>query len=499
MSRRVNQTFNCQPLEALTRQLLYAPPEKRAEQVARLELLHDEIDPGATYPLDYVIYRITRFRRTDEGGSVLLVGEAALPDLRLMIDALSRSIELPIDAEPGTLTTEELATKLNVSTKTLARWRQAGLRWRWVVPRGGGRKTVAFTPRAVERFIARNADRVEKASQFSQMTPEDRQKLIDRARRIAQGRDVTLNQVAAHLARKTGRALETIRQLLEAHDRDNPQHRIFDDQGPLTPRQKRIISRAYRMGVGVGRIAERFGRSRATIYRVINDKRAAAARRMRLSYVESPTFSRPDADEVLLQHELEPYPANRPRTVSAVPVDDLPAPLRPLYRQPQIEEDRQRSLFVRFNYLKYKAAKVRDGLDRYEPRATDLDTFETCIRQARQIRDLLVKANLPTVLSVAKRQMIGSADRSTNRLLLLLELGVPVLIEAVDAFNPSRSQTFTSFLTNRLMQHFVAVQATEGRAARRMPAELLLRRMLDQANESGVTLSLDETRVPDIE
>src|SRR5690606_14602672 len=161
--------------------------------------------------------------------------------------------------------------------------------------RGGGRKTVAFTPRAVERFIARNADRVEKASQFSQMTPEDRQKLIDRARRIAQGRDVTLNQVAARLARKPRPALEANPDPLEAHDRDNPQHRIFDDQGPLTPRQKRIISRAYRMGVGVGRIAERFGRSRATIYRVINDKRAAAARRMRLSYVESPTFSRPDA------------------------------------------------------------------------------------------------------------------------------------------------------------------------------------------------------------
>lgn len=496
MSRRPQQSFRCEPLAELTRQLLMAPPERRAEQVPRIEQLHDEIDQSASYPLDYLAYRITRFRREGDA-SLVLVGEAVLPDLRLMIDALSRSIDLPIDSAPGTLTVEDLATKLNVSTKTITRWRQAGLRWRWVVPTLGGRKTVALTPQAVERFSAVNKERVEKASQFSQMTPDDRRKLIDRARRIATGRDVSLNQVAAHLSRRTGRALETIRQLLEAHDRDNPQRRIFQDDGPISPQQKRLIARAYRMGVSVGKMSQRFGRSRATIYRVINEKRAATARRLPLHYVESPTFGRPDADEVILRGDLEPYPANRPRHVSAVPVDDLPQPLRPLYRQPMIDDVRQRSLFVRFNYLKFKAAMIRDGLDRYEPRAADLDAFEKCIKQARQIRDLLVKANLPTVLSVAKRQLIGSPERTTNRLLQLLELGVPVLIAAVDEYQASRSQTFSSFLTNRLMQHFVAVQVNGGRAHRRLSAEQLLRRMVDQANESGVVLSLDETRLGD--
>lgn len=492
MPRRSEEAFRCAPLGSLARQLLFAPPEKRVEQVARVEALHDEIAPAATYPVEFIIYRITRYR-AEGTDSVLLVGEAVLPDLRLMIDTLSRSIDLPIDAEPGTLTAEELAVKLNVSTKTITRWRRAGLRWRWVLPRGGGRKVVGFTPEAVRRFILANRERVERASAFTQMEPGERKRLLDRAHRIARGRDVSLHQVASHLAKRTGRAVETLRQLLEAHDRDQPEDRIFNEDAPLAARQKRIIARAHRMGVSVSKIAAHFGRTRSTIYRVINERRAAAARRLRLTVVESPTFERPDADEVLLRGQAEAFPEGKPRTVSAVPVDDLPEPLRPLYRQPQIPDERQRSLFVRYNYLKHKAAKLRDGLDRYDPRAADLEAFESTIRQARHVRDLLVKANLPVVLSVAKRQMLGQPERTIAQLLQLLELGVPVLITAVEEYNAGRSQRFDSFLTNRLLRHFVAVQSGTGKAVRRLTAEQLLKRMIDQADASGVRLALDET------
>jgi hypothetical protein len=493
---RQRDAFNCEPLAALARQLLYAPHDKRLEQVPRIEQLHDEIDPAATYPVDYFVYRITRFRRADEGNSVLLVGEAAMPDLRLMIDKLTRELTLRITDEPGTLTVDDLALKMNVSTKTIARWRHAGLRWRWVVSRSGTRRVIAFTPRAVERFIAEQGDRVERASRFTQIPAADRHRLLERAAAVAAsfGEDTTLNRVASELALESGRALETMRQLLERHERERlsaGQPPLFTAASPLTPQQKRLIARAHRMGVGVQKMVERFRRSRATIYRVIHERRAAAARRMRLEWTPNPNFTRDDADTVILRGEVEAYPANRPRGVPTVAVDDLPEPLRPLYRQPPIPDDRQRSLFVRFNYLKFKAARIRDDLDRYEPRAAELDAFDACIRDARAIRDLLVKANLPAVLSLAKRQMIGDRDRSTHRLLQLLELGVPVLIESVEQYNPARPQPFDSFLSNRLMKHFVAVQATGGRAARRIPADLLLKRMLDHANESGVSLAID--------
>ncbi|MFW6031961.1 MAG: hypothetical protein ACOCTI_01145, partial [Phycisphaeraceae bacterium] len=87
-------SFRSQPLADLARQLQFAPPGTRAEQVRRTERLHDEIEPERSYPLDFLVFRITGYRRDWTDGT-LLVGEAARPDLRLMIDRLSRSIELP--------------------------------------------------------------------------------------------------------------------------------------------------------------------------------------------------------------------------------------------------------------------------------------------------------------------------------------------------------------------------------------------------------------------
>src|SRR5690606_13154618 len=161
---------NCEPLEDLARQFLFAPPAKRAEHVRRAERLHDEIGEQRNYPLDFLVYRITGYRR-DRGDSVLLVGEAILPDLRLIIDHLSRSVDLPMGEGEPAETAEQLAQRLNVSTKTISRWRKLGLRWRWAVPAAGGRKQIVFTQSAVEHFTARHAERVDKAARFSQIEP----------------------------------------------------------------------------------------------------------------------------------------------------------------------------------------------------------------------------------------------------------------------------------------------------------------------------------------
>lgn len=137
MSRRLKQTFRCGPLDGLARQLLFSPPDKRILQVRRIERLHDQLDPNKNYPLDFLFYRITGYRREGKD-AVLLTGEAVLPDLRLMIDTLSRSVRMPMDDAGTVETVRQLADRLSVSTKTIGRWRGAGMRWRWVAPAGGG-------------------------------------------------------------------------------------------------------------------------------------------------------------------------------------------------------------------------------------------------------------------------------------------------------------------------------------------------------------------------
>ncbi len=496
MSRRLKQTFNCDPLDVLVRQLIFSPPDKRAQQVVRLEQLHDQVDPDANYPLDFLAYRITGFRREGKD-SVVLAGAAVLPDLRLMIDILSRSVRMPIDENTGPVeTVPELATRLGVSTKTIGRWRKAGMRWRWVVPDGGGRKAVAVPRSVSDRFLQDHAEKVERAAAFTQIRPEVRKQIISRARQIARRRDVSLNQVAAHLSGKTGRALQTIRQVLANHDRDHPDRAIFSEHtGPLTAKQKRVIARAYRMGVPVDRIAQKYKRTRSTVYRVVHQHRAGGAGRFSLDYIASPIFEREDADEVILGRPLQDLTKHKTfAQITKAALSELPEPMRPLFKQPAISDERVHALFVRYNYVKFRAHQARGQFDRYSPGAKQVAVFDGFARQARELRDLLVRLHLPVLLSVARRHLIGERESTTNRLIELLEQGLIVLIQSIESFNHVRQHRFDSALTNRLLARYAtSTQTGGGRATRQAQRKLVegdgLKRLTEIASEAGVRIA----------
>lgn len=485
-TRPSKQAFATRPLQELTRQLLFAPPLKRMEQVRRAEVLHDELDARLNYPLDFVVFRLTGYR-SDEPDPDLLIGEALLPDLRLLIDRLSASAPLPISPQEPVLSVPELAERWKVSTKTVRRWRELGLRWRWVQSDDPAGRRLGFTLPAIDAFTASQQSRVQRAARFTHLTEAQRMRLLQRARRLAAARQLTLNQVATHLARRTSRAVETIRQLLEHHDRDNPGDPLFADRtGPLTDRQKRVIERAYRRGVGVRRLSEHFQRTRSTIYRALRESRAHSLRQTNIQYVANAMFQRPDADEVILR-TAEAQSTEEPATPITVRVDDLPAEVQPLYEQPVLGAARQRQLSVRMNYLKFKAALLREKLDPYEPRTSDVEEAQRCLREARVLRDQLVGGHLRVVLSVTRRHLMDQPEASTHRLMDLLERGHEVLFDAVEQYDAARGRTFESYLTWRLLRHFAGEPASP-RAQRRLSGAMVLQRMTAAAAQRGIRL-----------
>lgn len=537
--------YRCSPLAEAASAWMGLDAPHRDKLMRNAEALHDQLEDDAAYPFAFVAFRLTGFRR-DYGDDSLLVGQALRPDLRTLIDRVSKTLALPV-GDGDAVTGDVLAAKLNVSTKTLSRWRKAGLRWRWVVQIPGARPVIGFTAEAVQQFRERQSGRVEKATHFSQLSAAQRQRIVDRARRLAATTDATFNQVAAHLAKRTGRALETIRLILEKHDSAQVSEgaKLFADRtGPLTPRQKRLISRAQRMGVGVGKLAERFRRSRATIHRVVLDRRAARALRLPLSAVMHANFARADAAEVYLRANLEPLPRRRDASgahlsgngngngngdgplFSSVPLDGLPAELRPLYTQPVVSGDKIRSLFLRYNFLKHRALTTRDTFAHAPARARDLDRFEHDIARAARVRSLLVTWHLPGVLSVARRHLVGKPENTTTGLMQLLELGNPVLIDAVDAYDAAARPTFDSVLTNRLLKAFATPPApgnqrrppggkddslesrghfdtadpahvAKGKARRRVTPAEVMKRMIDLADESGIHLAISDPPPPE--
>lgn len=450
--RRSFQTFRSDALDELTRQLLFVPVKTRHEQVRRAEKLHDEIDPQANYPFDYVKYRITRYR-DDETSDHVLVGEGVLPDLRLLIDKVTASAPLPMTKKEPAETIDVLASRLNVSVKTIGRWRKQGLRWRWVARSKDDPPCIAVMEEALALFNQRAGDRVGKAKSFSRIDNDVRDALVAQAREALQEVTLSPHQLAVKLAPTCGRAVESIRQLLDDHDRNHPDARLFPDRShPLTADEKNDIAVAFNNGTKIGALARQYGKTVSSIRRAIYEHRAASLRRLKIQWVTSPTFERKDADEVILRPEpmvalIDAFETGERK--AAVPVDDLPESMQPLFAQPTLDHEHQRSLVVRMNYLKFRAANNRDALDRHEPRVKAMNLIQDDLDQAQFIRDRLVACNLPTVLSVGRRHQIGLPDeaRVTAALLAILEIGVEVLVEEVVRYDPRRDRTFQRHVT----------------------------------------------------
>jgi len=139
--------------ELAEQQVRFAPPAKRLVQLARAEKLLAEIEPVRQYPYQFVCFRVTEFR-SDAYPELLIRGDALEHDLCLIIEALARTTPaVPVEtlAEP-VLTLEEISKRLNVSTKTITRWRDRGLVSRKVL--ANGRRQVGFVQSVVDRFLA---------------------------------------------------------------------------------------------------------------------------------------------------------------------------------------------------------------------------------------------------------------------------------------------------------------------------------------------------------
>src|SRR5207247_9494172 len=120
------------------------------------------------------------------------------------INALARSTPaVPIETvtEP-VLTLEQISKRLNVSTKTISRWRERGVVGRRVLY--NGRSQVGYLQSLVDRFVAANQERVERSSRFSQLSEGEKTEIVRRAQRLARVGGGSLTEVSRRIARRLG-------------------------------------------------------------------------------------------------------------------------------------------------------------------------------------------------------------------------------------------------------------------------------------------------------
>ena len=340
------------------------------------------------------------------------------------------------------LSIEDLARRFNVSTKTISRWRDHGLvAQRYDV---GGRRRVGFLSSAVERFIAANPLRIERGSRFSQLSTEEHEKIVAWARRLAMAGACPAD-VHRRIAQRLGRSVETIRYTLKRHDQEHPEAAIFPAaDGRLRPESCARIYQHHLHGEPVESIARRYHRSKASIYRVILGQRAEHIRQLPLDFIPNALFARASAEKVVNQPFPGPVEVKKVRRPSG-----LPAYLASLYEVPLLTREQEVWLFRKFNYLKHKAAKLREQLDPERPNARLMDQIERLYDEIVELKNRIVRANLRLVVSIAKRR-VSPGDSFFD----LVSDGNMSLIRAVEKFDYARGNKFSTYASWAIMKNY---------------------------------------------
>jgi RNA polymerase primary sigma factor/RNA polymerase sigma factor len=438
--------YKCDSIRELRdQQVRFAPRNRKIEQLGAAEQLLHEINVDQDYNFEFVCFRITGFR-ADSGPIVKIPGKELRQDLHRFIEDMSEASDLVAEefGQP-VMTVEELSKRFNVSTKTISRWRQQGLVSRKFIF-DGGRKRVGFLQTSVDTFVKNNREKVNRGQRFSQLTGEDKVEIIDRARRLARVGGCPA-EVTRRIAKHMNRSIETIRYTIKQFDEKNPTIAVFPNQtGPLNLEMKERIYADFSAGKSAESIASRYCRTKTTIYRVINEMRATMVMELPLDFMDSPEFHRKAADRKIVDAPMPEYEKSSRRVKAPA---GLPHYLASLYEVPLLNREQEQYLFRKYNFLKFRASKLREKLEVSRARSNEMDEIEKLYDEAVKIKNRIVQSNLRLVVSIAKKHVKASEDFFT-----LVSDGNMSLIRAVEKFDYTRGNKFSTYASWAIMKNF---------------------------------------------
>ena len=433
-------------LEQLAHQLTLSPRRLRLKQIARIEDLLAVADPDRAYPYDWVCYHITKYRKRGEDTGPSIPGKALVSDLVRMVEQISRKANIALSeiTEPH-LSQEEVAAELSVSTKTIRRWRRWGLLGIRVVYEDGVSRLIILR-KSVDRFVAQHGGLVERAASFRQLTPAERNQIIDLAQELLSRKRMKLHETARVISAQTGRAIETIRYTLRRHDHTNKGRALFGVSGlPELTQREDAIWNARHAGESIESLSAVYDCPTDEIERILRELQIRRWRQDPITYVHNELFDAPGADQLILE---VPEPAGVPVPDSAPP-SELPAYIRALYRVPLFTAEQEQDIFRRYNYLKYTAASILKSIDPCKATQEQVDHLRDLIGRYEQIRHRIIRANLRLVVSVAKKHVGWS-----RQFFEVISDGNLSLMRAVEKFDYARGFRFSTYATWAIMKNY---------------------------------------------
>lgn len=447
----------------------FTPAETLREHARRAERLLAEIEGDRSYPEDFVVFRITNYRPRATGElPAHLVGAAVLADLTALISRLTERAPLDPAAEGREpVSIPALAEEIGVSDRTLRRWRPRGLAMHWTTA-----GLICFRD-AWDRFAARHSELVDRARRFRPGSAQERHGL---ARATGHLVATGMSRSAAHaaVAEAADRSPATVRaaslRLDEALGTD-----AGGPRRPDTARAGRLAFRADAAGIPIDRIADRLGRSPASVRRLIRGVHVQALHRLDLAGPILPTFSRPDAEEVLLgaaaarEGLLDLPPVHRPMILLS---------RREQWAEPGSPSEvrtRQNAMAAARAFLRWRA-RTRLAEPAIVATARGLDRVETDLRWSILLGRRLAGTLLPAAIAPIEQALGGPLHRQPTEalgfwLLAAMEVAARVALSLDPAADASPERRTRWAMERRIAADGMALR-DEARAAARHSEDL---------------------------
>ncbi|MEX0678751.1 MAG: sigma-70 family RNA polymerase sigma factor [Pirellulales bacterium] len=169
---------------------------------------------------------------------------------------------------------------------------------------------------------------------------------------------------------------------------------------------------------------------------LLRRERARRIADLPLEYIPSPEFHKQNPE----QRFAGPMPASNAAPRKVRTPAGLPSYLASLYETPLLTREQERHLFRKYNYLKYRAARLRENLNLTRPQVRLMDQIEPLHREAVATKNQIIQANLRLVVSIMKRYVTEN-DGTFE----LISEGNVSLMRAVEKFDYTRGFRFSTY------------------------------------------------------
>ena len=452
----ISPQFRIKEMRELGDQIKIAPEHIRKKQMVSCELLAGEIESDILYPLDYVVFRLTGYRVDSENQPVLL-GDPLKSDLVSLVAIISRALSL---SSENMLAAEQVAELFKVSMRTVSRLRKEGLVFHWVIDKNGKRR-IGCNKQTALQFLSSHKERLQSATCFSQLSLKE-QKTIMHAAQSYKGKELSLNALARELAKKNHRGLETIRLLIK---NDEKVQKVCKQTPPFDQNDTRLVQRALQSGVRWRTIQNRFRRTIPALRKALLRLKSQDLHEDSIPFVAMPSFSRQDAEEVILGVR-KVADTSAPRLF--VDVDEMHAS--------SFSESDELSLVSAMHLLSFRATNAIKMLP-YSPRACEIDRIETDLRWIFVLRQQLVLSALPVGLAV----FVQHVERPLFELPLQQSLEITrrtlaTIWDVVSNIDPNRGQKVSRLAAtqiDRMLSREASIARPKRAAAKRQSMSML--------------------------